>query len=101
MKRKNFLVWKNILFYSDLEQEVFFEFIEQIKSIIEFEKKNNSLYLYLKSTRISDKDLRTIIGLFDRFKINMKQLKMFLNERNKKWFKNKNAYWVKSVFGLK
>jgi len=103
MKRKNFLIWKNVRFYSDLEKKVFFEFIEKIKSIAEFEQENKKLYLYFKSKRIPDKDLRALIGLFDRFKIDMKQLKIFLNERNKKWFKDGAGeyvgYWVKKVFG--
>ena len=99
MKRKNFLVCKNIKYYSDLEREVFFEFIKKIKSIVEFETKDNTLYLYFKSKRIPDKDLRALIGLFDRFRINMTQLQFFLNERNKKWFRNGDGYWVKPIFG--
>jgi len=103
MKRKNFLVCKNIKFYSELEKEVFFEFINRIKSIVDFEKKGDELFLYFKSRKIPDKDLRALIGLFDRFKIDMKQLKMFLNENNKKWFEGDKddirAYWYEKVFG--
>ena len=103
MKRKNFLVWKNVRFYSDLEKKVFFEFVERINAITEYKEENKKLYLYFKSRCISDKDLRALIGIFDRFKIDMKQLSVFLNERNRTWFKDGVGeyvgYWVKKVFG--
>jgi len=49
MKRKNFLACKNIIFYSDLEKEVFFEFLKRIKSIVEIEKKIISYICILRA----------------------------------------------------
>ena len=100
MKRKNFLVCKNVKFNSAFDKEGFFEWINKVKSIIEIKKNDNSLYLFFKTKRISDKDFRALIGLFDRFKIEMKQLKVFLNERNKKWvFEGDKGYWYNRMFG--
>jgi len=103
MRRKNFLVCKNVKYYSDFDKEGFFEWIDKIKAIVEIEKKDKELYLYFKSKRITDQDLRSLIGLFRRFKIDMKQLKIFVNERNKKWLthggKTTKGYWYKAIFG--
>ena len=100
MKRKNFLTCKNVIYKSIFDKEGFFEWLNSIKSILEIEKQNDTLYLYFKSKRIPDKDFRSLIGLFDRFKINMKQLQLFLNERNKKWVYEgeDKGYWFNRMF---
>ena len=99
MKRKNFLVCNNVRYYSDLDKEGFFEWIKKIKSVVEMEKIDGELYLYFKSKRIPDKDLRSLIALFRRFKIDMKQLQLFLNERNKRWLRDGRGHWVELIFG--
>ena len=59
--------------------------------------------LYLENTQISDDDLTELLALFYRYKIkDMKQLQLFLNESNYKWFyENKKAFWYKKTFGGK
>jgi len=44
------------------------------------------LQLYIKSDAISNNDLLNLIGLFDRYKFNAKQLEVFKNENNNEWF---------------
>ena len=57
------------------------------------------LYLYIASGSLHDTDLRDLLGLFYRYKIDMKQLRIFLNDDNKDWFYgNKKAYWHKKIF---
>lgn len=59
------------------------------------------MYLHVKSTKISDICLRELLSLFYRYNIEMSQLSVFLNEKNKKWFfENKRAYWHKKVFKI-
>ena len=47
-----------------------------------------------------DQDLREILALFYRYKIDMKQLVVFLNNKNKMWFFDPpKGYWHRRVFG--
>ncbi len=51
---------------------------------------------------IPDEDLRELIALFYRYKVDMKQLEIFLNNDNQAWFyEGKKAYWHKRVFGVR
>jgi hypothetical protein len=95
---KNILTWKNINFYSPLDEVVFFEWIKKIDCIDDIKRENNSLFFYIASDEIHDYNLRDLLALFFRYHIDMKQLKRFLMPENKKWFKNKIAYWHDKVF---
>ena len=94
------LTCKAVGFYFDLDEAVFFEWIKKIRSIIKYDGKGNELYLYFKSKDIPDDDLRSLIGLFYRYKIDMKQLQIFLNDNNREWFEGKpRGFWYYRVFG--
>ena len=99
MKEK-ILVCKAVTYYSYRDEDIFFEWISRIKCIIKFDGIRDELYLYIKNKRLSNENLRDLLALFYRYKIDMKQLKIFLNKNNKKWFyDNKKAYWHRKVFG--
>jgi hypothetical protein len=90
---------KRIFFYSENDELLFFEWIERINCISKWEGVGDRIILYVKSKRISDKDLRDLLALFQRYKINMRQLEQFHNAKNSKWFyENDVAYWIKKVF---
>ncbi len=95
------LVCKGVIFYSQNDENAFFEWIKKIPSIIRFDGIRDELYLYIKSKTIPNKDLDDLIALFHRYKVkNIKQLALFLNKKNQKWFyENKEMYWHKKIFG--
>jgi hypothetical protein len=102
-KTDNILICKGIKFYSSNDEDIFFERIKKIDCIDTVSKIDKELYLYVAADNIHDYDLRDLIGLFYRYKIkDMKQLKRFLTDENKKWFyENKRAFWHQKVFGSK
>ena len=94
------LVCKSVIFYCLKDEDAFFEWIKKIPSIVKFDGVHDELYLYIKSKKIPDNDLRDLLALFYRYKIDMKQLAMFLNEHNKDWFYGRpKGYWFNKVFG--
>lgn len=95
------LICKSVWFYSQLDEKYFFEWLQNIKAITRYDGIGDELYLYCKSSVISDQALRDILGLFYRYKVDMKQLAVFLNSKNKEWFfGNPKGYWHKRVFGI-
>ena len=95
------LICKSVRYGSLTDEDMFFTWIQKIPSIVKFDGWRNELYLHMKSKRISNRDLRELLALFHRYKINMKQLAIFLNSKNKQWFfDNPKGYWHKKVFGL-
>jgi hypothetical protein len=99
-KHNNYLTCKRVIFYSHKDEDTFFEWIKKIPSITHFEGARDELYLDMVSNIISDEDLKDLIALFYRYKIDMKQLCMFLNVNNKQWFyENKKTFWHNKIFG--
>ncbi len=97
---KKILVCDSVKFYSPKDQDAFFNWIKKIQSINQITIEKKSIYLYLKCSRLNNNTLDNLLGLFYRYKIDMKQLARFLNKTNKFWFyDNKIAYWHKKVFG--
>lgn len=102
MKNKNeiVLLCKGVRFFCLKDEDAFFEWIKKIDCIKEISAAGDELYLHITSKEISDLDLDDLIGLFHRYNVDMKQLKQFLNDKNKEWFfDNKIAFWHKKVFG--
>ena len=102
MAKKVTLICKRVYYYSPTDKELFFEWISRIPSIKSFEGVHDELHLFVENSEIPDQDLREIISMFYRYKIDMKQLQIFLNPKNKSWFHGTGrGYWYKKVFGAK
>jgi len=77
----------------------FLNFLQKLNCIKNISGVSDELYLDIPCT-IPDDDLRDILALSYRYKINMKQLSIFLNNTNKNWFfDNTKGYWHRKVFG--
>jgi hypothetical protein len=99
VNKKIVLVCKSVWYYSMFDEELFFLWIKKIQSIVSYEGKKDELFLYCSDKIIDDGDLRELLALFYRYKIDMKQLIIFLNDDNRHWFcENKKSYWYKRVF---
>jgi CRISPR/Cas system CMR-associated protein Cmr5 small subunit len=86
INKKFFLSIKCATFYSYTDEDLFFDWIKKIPSIIYFEGVGKNLLFYFKSKRIKAQDLRELVALFRRYKIDMSELEIFLNEKNKELF---------------
>jgi hypothetical protein len=95
------LVCKDVILCSPHDEDAFFEWIKKIGCIEGLSGSDNTLYLHISSEDIFRSDLDDLLALFYRYNIDMKQLKRFLNNDNKKWFKDGKVkgYWHERVFG--
>lgn len=85
------------VFYSQLDEAMFFNALKKISSVKKVTGRGLDLFLTVPS-RLSDKSLRELLGLFFRFKIDMRQLAQFLTPKNRAWFFRTEAYWFNKVF---
>lgn len=93
------LVCKRVRFYALKDEDAFFAWIKKMDCIEDFYGEGDELYLEMVNLTIHEHELRDLIGLFYRYNIDMKQLRIFLNDENRSWFyENKKAYWVGRVF---
>lgn len=87
-------------FHSQLDEEMFFAGLKKISSVKKVEGRGWDLYLTV-SSRPSNKTLRELLGLFFRYKVDMRQLAQFLTKQNRGWFRSPDAYWFKGVFSVR
>ena len=85
------------MFYSQLDEEIFFDALKKISAVKKIEGIGSDIFLSVPS-RLSNKTLRELLGLFFRYGIDMRQLAPFLTEKNRTWFYGTEKYWFKKVF---
>jgi hypothetical protein len=83
---KTTLICTPLRFYTTSDEELFFEWLKKIECIKEFKGIGRELHLHILSKKISDNDLLNLMGIFDRYKFDSQQLRIFINENNKEFF---------------
>lgn len=79
------LICKRVIFFSQIDEDLFFDWIARIKVIDGLKGVIDEIHLYVKENNITFNDIREINALFERYKIDRDQLKIFVNEENKHW----------------
>jgi hypothetical protein len=87
----------NTMFYSELDEAMFFDALKRVSAINKIEGQGPDLLLSVPA-RLSNKTLREVIGLFARYNVDLRQLAVFLTEKNRPWFYNPETFWFKRVF---
>ena len=80
------LICTPLKFYTQNDETLLFEWLNKIKCIKQIKGIGRELHLLIVSKNISNNDLLDLIGVFSRYKFDIKQLKVFMNESNKEWF---------------
>lgn len=93
-KYNNYLTCVSVKFYSNQDEDAFFSWIEKINCISSISAAKNELYLDLIDGDLSFEDIHELIGLFARYKIDMKQLAGYKTEKNYEAF----LPWQKEIF---
>ena len=97
---KNYFTCVSIKYYGFVDEELFFAWIKKMSFIKSFEGSGNELYLDLANRELNQDDLLELLAFFKRYKIDMKQLRPFLHDKNKNWLiTQKKAFWYKPLFG--
>ncbi len=86
MTKKVTLICTPLRFYTQNDEGLLFEWLKKIKSIKEIKGVGRELHLHFDSNNIVNEDLLDLMGIFDRYKFDQVQLKVFMNETNKEWF---------------
>ncbi len=90
----NYIVCKKVSFYSQIDENMFFEWINSISCIEKFEGAGDELYLILVNRELSYEDMKNLIALLYRYKIKMDQLQPFVTANNQMAV----APWRKQIF---
>jgi hypothetical protein len=86
-------------FYSQLDEAAFFEWLKKLPCVSKLEGKGDTLSIRVLKPKVDEYALRELLALFQRYRIDMKQLSVFDKRGFADWFHNREAYWYESVFG--
>lgn len=90
---------KAVLFYSAQDEASFFAWAESIPGVSSVFGRDRSIVLSVRSKSVSDRALRELIGLFQRYRVSMRQLAQFRTDKNQSWFAKPEGFWFRSTFG--
>lgn len=77
-----------LTFFAEIDEKLFFKWIESIKSIKKYEGIGPELHLYFNSNVIPENELLSLMGLFDRYHFDHNELNVFMNKENAHWFQD-------------
>lgn len=93
------LICDSIQFYSQGDEDAFFQWVKGISCVTEIHGVGTAIILSLGHAP-SEFELRELIALFYRYKVELNQLASFETVENRGWFKeNIQSYWYEMVFG--
>lgn len=87
-----------VRFYSENDEAAFFEWIDKLKCVKNYEGKGATIYFHVSSKLVGEDCLRELLAIFWRYGISMRQLAIFDREEFSAWFRDPRAYWYGSVF---
>jgi hypothetical protein len=93
------LTAQELCFFSQLDEDAFFEWLKKLRCVSKFEGKGEALVIRVLNAKVDEFALRELLALFHRYGLDMKQLSIFDKRGCAGWFHNKEAYWYESVFG--
>jgi hypothetical protein len=93
------LIVRGPTYFSALDEKMQFDWLASIPCVSDVGGKSSDMHITLKRLP-GEMDLRELIAIFHRYRMDMTPLATLKSSRNRKWFfENKNAYWHAEVFG--
>ena len=89
---------KSVRFFSQLDEEMFFSWLDSIDAIFDYTGVLESVFMWIDE--VSDEDLRSLIAFFHRYRIEKTQLAKLLTEENRDWFADPQMIWHREIFGV-
>jgi hypothetical protein len=86
-------------YWSRKDEDAFFLWLQSIPGVTRVKGVGTQLIVSLRSKRLSDRALRDLIGLHMRYGLPMRSLAQFETPQNRLWFRSKQMYWYRKVFG--
>ena len=88
----------SVKYCSQFDEDAFFEWLNKIQCISQYDGEGSILYIYILRNLVDDCCLREVLAIFYRYNIDMKQLVVFMTKKNKGWLSTPTAYWFDRVF---
>lgn len=88
-----------VRFFSPGDEAAFFAWLAKLDCVERYEGRGLSLFISVNAAAVDEDGLRELLSLFRRYEVELKQLAVFDRTEFADWFRNKQSYWYKEIFG--
>ena len=88
-----------VRFFSAGDESAFFGWLKSLSCVKHIEGRGRTIYISVDVSAIDDNGLRELLALFHRYEVDMAQLIAFDRDEFAGWFRRRNSYWHRAVFG--
>lgn len=92
------LIAKRVWYYSENDEAAFFEWLDKLACVKRYEGELDVLNIHVDKSKVDEHALRELLALFHRYRVDMKQLRVFDRDEFAGWFRDPRAYWHAAVF---
>jgi hypothetical protein len=89
---------ERVVFYSMTDESSFFEWLARMPFVLDVAGRGLVVEITVDPLMVNDDGLRELIALFQRYRVSMRQLRVFDCEEFSHWFRRRNTFWYKKVF---
>lgn len=91
---------RRLRFLSASDEAAFFHWLKRLKDFASARGEGDTIVIEVTQDQLDDDQLRELIALFFRYRIDMRQLSTFENSANKTWLRAKRAYWHQAMYDV-
>lgn len=86
-----------LTYYSQKDEDAFFEWAQKIKSVTEIGGHGNTDTISVRLDLVDQDDVREFLALFHRYGVDKKQLVALVKPEYHDWFHDKQKYWSSDI----
>lgn len=80
------------------DEAAFFGWLDKIPAVRSYRGELRTLYINVDAAA-GDESVQELVALFQRYHVDMSQLRVFDTERIGDWFRDPQKYWHEQIFG--
>jgi hypothetical protein len=85
-------------YYSQLDEDHFFGWLQSNPAVVQVSGQGLALHVTIRRP-LSKEDLRELIAVFVRYRVDCCSLRQFCDEHPDDYFREEGAYWHSLVYG--
>ncbi|CAM4455157.1 hypothetical protein H3005_12475 [Stenotrophomonas sp. Br8] len=89
---------ESLRFYSRLDEDAFFSRLSKTSGVVSVEGFLRTINVSVDPSAVDEDGMRELISLFQRYGIDMHQLRELETKEFSTWMRNRSAYWFKSMY---
>jgi len=86
-------------YYSRYDEDSFFRWLDKLSCVHSYKGHLRTLYIKIKVDAVTQEDIYEIVGLYQRYDLDMSSLAVLERSDFSAWFRDERKYWYPKIFG--